>query len=180
MQSHSSLCVCVCVCLCVCVHTGCSICAFAIYFSEWVVKYSNASCVTVCEREKRCRFVGVCPLLLRVCVCVCVCVCFCVCWFELHVCVGARWSVSWLALAGELEQSRGETGDLQERHAPLPPLLLFLFSLLVSSLLASRFSLHLFLFFSSSSFSFPFSSTHLVLILFYKNCVRQHILKRTV
>lgn len=62
--------------------------------------------------------------------CVCVCVCVSVYWIGLHVCAGARWSVSWLALAGELEESRGERGDLQKRHAPLPPLLLFLLLLL--------------------------------------------------
>lgn len=108
----------VCVCLCACVpFRSVCVCAFAIYFSEWVAKYSYASRVRVCERV---QFCGCVSFSSR-------CACASVCWLGLHVCVGARWSVSWLALAGELEESRGETGDLQKRHAPLPPLLLFLF-----------------------------------------------------
>lgn len=88
------------------------------------------------------------------CVCilpVCVCVCVSVYWIGLHVCAGARWSVSWLALAGELEESRGERGDLQKRHAPLPPLLLFLFLLLLLRLCLSQLLLLPSLFQPSSS-----------------------------
>lgn len=36
-------------CMCMCV-LGVHVCAFAIYFSEWVAKYSYASCVSVCVR----------------------------------------------------------------------------------------------------------------------------------
>lgn len=52
------------VCVCVCVCPGCCICAFAIYFSEWVAKYSNASCVTVCERGRNGTGLWVCVLFL--------------------------------------------------------------------------------------------------------------------
>lgn len=33
---------------CECVREGICVCAFAIYFSEWVAKFSNASCASVC------------------------------------------------------------------------------------------------------------------------------------
>ena len=37
---HTDTEVCVCMCVCACVHLGVHVCAFAIYFSEWVAKYS--------------------------------------------------------------------------------------------------------------------------------------------
>lgn len=52
MQVSDVKCVCVCkltqvhLCVCACVQ---AVVSFAIYCSEWVAKYSNASCVTVCE-----------------------------------------------------------------------------------------------------------------------------------